>query len=134
MVLLSCKTEIPQLTDRIRYPDVDLSGLNRSEIIEEPSPMRTSPIPSPSAQPFATTITEEAIYVALGKEEKEAEVILTWALRNSGGRKIIILHVHQPAQKILMCNMPLLTLFLLDYYWEVLCLLCFIVKCLIPRT
>lgn len=120
--------------DRIRYPDVDLSALNRSEIIEEPSPMRTSPIPSPSAQPFATTITEEAIYVALGKEEKEAEVILTWALRNSGGRKIIILHVHQPAQKIPMCNMPLVTLFLLDYYWEVLCLLCFIVKCLIPRT
>lgn len=116
------------------YPDVDLSGLNRSEIIEEPSPMRTSPIPSPSAQPFATTITEETIYVALGKEEKEAEVILTWALRNSGGRKIIILHVHQPAQKILMRNMPLLTLFLLDYYWEILCLLCFIVKCLIPRT
>ncbi|KAL2892229.1 U-box domain-containing protein 33 [Bienertia sinuspersici] len=41
-------------------------------------------------------INEEKLYVAVGKEVKENESLLTWAIQNSGGRIISILHVHQP--------------------------------------
>lgn len=47
-------------------------------------------------------IEEDALYVALGKDVKESVTVLNWALNNSGGRKIYILHIHQPAQKIPM--------------------------------
>ncbi|CAI9769564.1 unnamed protein product [Fraxinus pennsylvanica] len=47
-------------------------------------------------------IEEDALYVALGKDVKESVTVLKWALNNSGGRKIYILHIHQPAQKIPM--------------------------------
>ncbi len=43
---------------------------------------------------------EDMIYVAVGKEVKEFKSILLWALQNSGGKPICILHVHQPAQLI----------------------------------
>ncbi|XAR54055.1 Non-specific serine/threonine protein kinase [Bertholletia excelsa] len=43
---------------------------------------------------------EDKMYVAVGKDLKESKSTLTWALHNSGGRKICILHVHQPAQMI----------------------------------
>ncbi|KAM7508648.1 hypothetical protein LguiA_019101 [Lonicera macranthoides] len=58
--------------------------------IEEETPLRV-------AEPI-----EDKIYVAVGKDLKESEKTLAWALHNSGGRKICILHVHQPAQKIPM--------------------------------
>ncbi|XP_062156574.1 U-box domain-containing protein 33-like isoform X1 [Alnus glutinosa] len=44
--------------------------------------------------------SEETIYVAVGKDAKECKSILLWALENSGGKRICILHVHQPAQYI----------------------------------
>ncbi|KAK1376874.1 U-box domain-containing protein 33 [Heracleum sosnowskyi] len=43
---------------------------------------------------------EEMIYVLVGKDVKESELTLKWALRNFGANKLCILHVHQPAQKI----------------------------------
>jgi hypothetical protein len=49
--------------------------------------------------PMAIVI-EDMIYVAVGKEMKESKSILLWALQNSGGKRICILHVHQPAQLI----------------------------------
>nr|GEX09981.1 U-box domain-containing protein kinase family protein [Tanacetum cinerariifolium] len=38
------------------------------------------------------------VYVAVGKEVNES--VLRWALHNSGGAHIALLHVHQPADKI----------------------------------
>jgi hypothetical protein len=43
---------------------------------------------------------DDMIYVAVGKDVKECKSILLWALQNSGGKRICILHVHQPAQFI----------------------------------
>ncbi|XP_010255340.1 PREDICTED: U-box domain-containing protein 33-like isoform X2 [Nelumbo nucifera] len=42
----------------------------------------------------------DKIFVAVGKEVKENESTLLWTLKNSRGKKICILHVHQPAQFI----------------------------------
>ncbi|XP_059456956.1 U-box domain-containing protein 33-like [Corylus avellana] len=52
--------------------------------------------------PMAITasVIDDMIYVAVGKDEKECKSILLWALQNSGGRRICILHVHQPPQLI----------------------------------
>ncbi|KAJ4955158.1 hypothetical protein NE237_011941 [Protea cynaroides] len=47
-------------------------------------------------------VEEDKIFVAVGKEVKESKSILSWALKNSGGRKICIFHVHVPAQMIPM--------------------------------
>lgn len=60
------------------------------EIVEELE-LRTTPSPA---------LREEMMHVALGKDVKESESVLMWALHNSRGMKICILHVHQPAQKI----------------------------------
>ncbi|KAG6730023.1 hypothetical protein I3842_01G059200 [Carya illinoinensis] len=43
---------------------------------------------------------ENTLYVAVGENVKESRAILLWALQNSGGKKICIIHVHQPAQMI----------------------------------
>ncbi|KAK3004752.1 hypothetical protein RJ639_018397 [Escallonia herrerae] len=70
-----------------RYPNVEITGMmgSGSEILEE----------SP-----AVRVVEDKIHVAVGKEVNESELTLAWALHNSGGRKICILHVHQPADRI----------------------------------
>lgn len=75
-----------QRIDQIRYPVVDNSEIMeiRGEIVEETPPREV----------------EDKIYVAVGKDLKESLSILRWALQNSGGRQICILHVHQPAEKI----------------------------------
>ncbi|CAI9769567.1 unnamed protein product [Fraxinus pennsylvanica] len=45
---------------------------------------------------------DDTVFVALGKDVKKDEKVLMWALHNSRGRKICILHVHQPARMIPM--------------------------------
>lgn len=45
---------------------------------------------------------DDRLYVAVGKELKQSKCTLLWALHNSGGRRICILHVHEPAQWIPM--------------------------------
>jgi hypothetical protein len=45
-------------------------------------------------------VIEEKIFVAVGKSVKECKSMLFWALQNSGGKRICIIHVHQPAQMI----------------------------------
>nr|XP_027108353.1 U-box domain-containing protein 33-like isoform X2 [Coffea arabica] len=115
MALLTSVREIPQRTERIRYPAVDLRALSMSssssEIVEERSSSTSSSTTSPNFAPPSRALTDsdDAVYVALGKEVKEAELTLSWALHNCGGRKTIILHVHQPAQKISMmgANVPI---------------------------
>ncbi|XP_074264944.1 uncharacterized protein LOC141587372 [Silene latifolia] len=43
---------------------------------------------------------EEKLYVAVSKEVNECRSILTWALQNSGGKIVCLIHVHQPAKKV----------------------------------
>lgn len=57
-------------------------------------------MPSPAAPALGEN--DEAIYVAVGKEKKDAETILSWVLHNYRGKKIFVLHVHSPAQRINM--------------------------------
>ncbi|XP_042509789.1 U-box domain-containing protein 33-like isoform X2 [Macadamia integrifolia] len=81
---------IPFLTTQIggiEIHDLDISGLmdTSGEIEEEPR-----------------LLVENKIFVAVGKEVKEGKSTLSWALKNSGGMKICILHVHVPAQMIPM--------------------------------
>lgn len=42
----------------------------------------------------------EKIYVAVSKDVKESKLNLIWAIQNSGGKKICILHIHVPATMI----------------------------------
>lgn len=71
-----------------RLHDTALEGLmgSMSEIVEE-----------------LAVREEEMIYVLVGKDVKESESTLKWALRNFGAKKLCILHVHQPSQKIPIC-------------------------------
>lgn len=76
-----------------------MSGLNlggSSEIVE------LSPSSSTAATP--ARVSDDTLYVAVGKEVKESEYTIVWALHNSGGRRLCILHVHTPAQKIPISN------------------------------
>ena len=51
-------------------------------------------------EPNQAVVVDEPIYVAVSKEVKESKLNLIWAIQNSGGRRICILHVHVPATKI----------------------------------
>ncbi|XP_010940488.1 U-box domain-containing protein 33 [Elaeis guineensis] len=80
----------PQMDKRgYGSPSVSSLGSSRSgltEIEEEPA-----------------VAEEEKVYVALGKEVKEGKANLLWVLENtSREKKIVIVHVHRPAQKIPM--------------------------------
>ncbi|KAI3693382.1 hypothetical protein L6452_33217 [Arctium lappa] len=85
-VVSSASARGAQRIDQIRYPVVDNSEIMeiRGEIVGETPPREV----------------EDKIYVAVGKDLKESQLILRWALHNSGGRQICILHVHQPSEKI----------------------------------
>ncbi|KAJ7951146.1 putative U-box domain-containing protein kinase family protein [Quillaja saponaria] len=54
------------------------------EIIEEPT----------------ACVSDDLIYVAVAKDLKDSKSTLIWAIQNSGGKRICLLHVHQPAQMI----------------------------------
>lgn len=41
-------------------------------------------------------VGEDKLFVAVGKEVRESESLLLWAIQNSGGRIISVVHVHQP--------------------------------------
>lgn len=85
MAVVSSVPAVAQNVGRIRYPDI--SGVMASsggEIVEEPTEV----------------VVDDTIYVAVGTDFKESKSVLIWALQNSGGKKICLLHVHMPAQKI----------------------------------
>lgn len=44
----------------------------------------------------------DTIYVAVAKDVKDGKLNVVWAIQNSGGKSICILHVHVPAPKIPM--------------------------------
>lgn len=80
-----------RINQMIRYPVVDTSEIIeiRDEIVEETRPI----------------VVEDKNYVAVGKILKESQLTLQWAIDNSGGRRICILLVHQPPEKIPICNL-----------------------------
>ena len=47
-----------------------------------------------------TSVIEETIHVAVGIDVKDCKSTLLWALHNNGGKRICIIHVHRPAQRI----------------------------------
>ncbi|KAL8170590.1 hypothetical protein V2J09_022394 [Rumex salicifolius] len=78
--------EFPLEVERIRYPEIDLSsevGWIKGE--EEP----------PKA-----SIVDDHMFVAVGKKVRENKSTVIWALQNSRGKKICILHVHTTSQMI----------------------------------
>ncbi|RVW47022.1 U-box domain-containing protein 33 [Vitis vinifera] len=87
MAVVSPVPAISQQLDHVRLHEIGVSAVMSStgEIVEE--------------QPLALVV-EDKIFVAVGKEVKESKSILVWALQNSGGKRISIVHVHQPAQMI----------------------------------
>ncbi|XAR63052.1 Non-specific serine/threonine protein kinase [Bertholletia excelsa] len=86
MAVVSHLPSIPQQINPVRYPVIEIprAMASRTEITEEP------PVQA----------VEDKIYVAVGKDVSESKLTLSWTLHNSGGRKICILHVHEPAQRI----------------------------------
>ena len=91
MAVVSPVPAISQQLDRIRLHEIGVSAVMSStgEIMEE--------------QPVAVVV-EEKIYVAVCKDMKESKLNLVWALQNSGGKRICLVHVHQPAQMIPISN------------------------------
>ncbi|XP_057454645.1 U-box domain-containing protein 33-like isoform X2 [Lotus japonicus] len=61
----------------------------RREIIEEPN----------------QSVVNDTIYVAVAKDVKDSRLNLIWAIQNSGGKKICILHVHVPSHMIPISDM-----------------------------
>lgn len=75
-----------QAPERIRYPDISVDMDSFGEIVVGP----------------VALVIQDMIYVTVGTSVKESKANLTWALQNSGGKRICIIHVHQPAQMIPM--------------------------------
>ncbi|OMP00407.1 hypothetical protein COLO4_12716 [Corchorus olitorius] len=84
-------TAIARGVNSVRFLDLRPPGImsGRREIVEEP----------------VARIIEEKIYVAVGKEVEKYKSVLFWALQNSGGKGICIIHVHQPAKMIPVSEM-----------------------------
>ncbi|XP_020217130.1 U-box domain-containing protein 33 isoform X2 [Cajanus cajan] len=66
--------------------DIGVPGImtSRREILNEPSP----------------SMVNDTIYVAVAKDVKDSKLNLIWAIQNSGGKRVCILHVHVPAPMI----------------------------------
>ena len=48
---------------------------------------------------------ESTVFVAVGKNLKESESVLSWAIGKFAGKKrICILHIHQPGQLVTFCK------------------------------
>lgn len=82
-------SSLPSITEgvnSIKLHDVRAPGImsSRREIVEEP----------------VARMIEEKIYVALGKDVDKYKSVLLWALQHSGGKRICVIHVHQPAKMI----------------------------------
>lgn len=48
---------------------------------------------------------EDVVYVAVGSDLKECKLNLVYAIKHSGGRRLCILHVHEPAKWIPICKL-----------------------------
>ncbi|KHN26961.1 U-box domain-containing protein 33-like isoform X2 [Glycine soja] len=76
----------PQVNPVNSLRDIGVPGImtSRRKIVNKPSP----------------SMVNDTIYVAVGKNVKSSKSNLIWAIQNSGGRRICILHVHVPAPMI----------------------------------
>ncbi|KAL2335977.1 hypothetical protein Fmac_010423 [Flemingia macrophylla] len=81
--MLSASTTVSSV---ISLRDIEVPGVmtSRREIVNEPSP----------------SMVNDTIYVAVAKDLKDSKLNLIWAIQNSGGKRICILHVHVPAPMI----------------------------------
>ncbi|CAH8300948.1 unnamed protein product [Eruca vesicaria subsp. sativa] len=82
-------TPIPAMSERagsMRFHGITSPGSrsSRSSLTEEP----------------LSRLIEEKIFVAVDKHVAKSKSTLIWALQNTGGKKICIIHVHQPSQMI----------------------------------
>lgn len=100
MAVVSSIPEIPYRM--VRYPDIGYTGImrSRSGIVEE-EVVRGA---VPAIEIVEEVEEEDRFYVLVGKDVKESESLVMWALRNPKGNKICILHVHQPSHKIPISN------------------------------
>ncbi|XP_021281280.1 U-box domain-containing protein 33 isoform X2 [Herrania umbratica] len=91
MAVVSPVPVIAQGVNSMRFHDVRAPGImsGRREITEEP----------------VARVIEEKIYVAVGKDVERNKSVLFWALQNSGGKRICILHVHEKAKMIPLTDM-----------------------------
>ncbi|XP_019709475.1 U-box domain-containing protein 33 isoform X2 [Elaeis guineensis] len=79
-----------------RTASVKSSGSSRSTVLTEIEE-------KPAAEEEEEEEEEDKVYVAVGKEVKEGKANLIWVLENtSRKKKIVIVHIHRPAQKIPM--------------------------------
>ncbi|KAI3725024.1 hypothetical protein L1987_64796 [Smallanthus sonchifolius] len=88
--------------DEITMDESDLYSYGRYPVVDTSEIMEISALTIKEEPP--RVVDEDKVYVAVGKNMKESQSTLQWALHNSGGRKICILHVHQPAKKIPLSN------------------------------
>ena len=101
MAVVGSVPAVTQHVGRIRYPDISgLMASSEGEIVEEP----------------IESVVEEKVYVAVGKELKESKSTLLWALQNSGGKKLCLLHVLVPARMIPVNDCESTTYTLSDIY------------------
>lgn len=86
MAVVSPVPAIAQRADSLRVHDIAVAGTmtSRQEIAEE----------------SVARIIEDKIYVAVAKDVKESKSTVIWTVQHSGGKKVCIIHVHQPAQMI----------------------------------
>ncbi|XWS46100.1 hypothetical protein CRYUN_Cryun14cG0034500 [Craigia yunnanensis] len=91
MAVVSPVPAITQGVSSMRFHDVRAPGImaGRREIVEE----------------SVARVIEDKIYVAVGKDVEKNKSILLWALQNSGGKRICLIHVHQPAKMIPLTDM-----------------------------
>lgn len=84
-------TPIPAMSER--------AGSMRFHGITTTSPGSRSSRSSVTEEPVSRLI-EEKIFVAVDKHVAKSKCTLVWALQNTGGKKICVVHVHQPSQMI----------------------------------
>ncbi|CDY37074.1 BnaA04g26520D [Brassica napus] len=84
-------TPIPAMSER--------AGSMRFHGMTTTSPGSRSSRSSVTEEPLSRLI-EEKIFVAVDKHVAKSKSTLVWALQNTGGKKICVVHVHQPSQMI----------------------------------
>ncbi|KAF2568474.1 hypothetical protein F2Q68_00028452 [Brassica cretica] len=84
-------TPIPAMSER--------AGSMRFHGITTTSPGSRSSRSSVTEEPVSRLI-EEKIFVAVDKHVAKSKSTLVWALQNTGGKRICVVHVHQPSQMI----------------------------------
>ncbi|KAI4355079.1 hypothetical protein L6164_003887 [Bauhinia variegata] len=87
MAVVSPVPEIPQQVTSARLPhNIGIAGTmaSRGDVVEEPVP----------------AVVDDTIHVSVAKDVKDSKTNLIWAIQNSGGKKICLLHVYVPATMI----------------------------------